>query len=326
VVEDKVQDAADGGKEPSAPSTISDTSIVSAIDLATTVAGITTSTTTPIEISTNTIIESSRVALEIHPIARIFPEMRAAEFEGHVADIKANGQRDPIMLYEGMILDGVHRYRGCLRLGLSPKVKEFTGNAREALAYAVSKNLMRRHLSEAQRAIVAAKIASFTHGGDRSKSSIDDLVTQQQAADLLNVSKTSVERASIVVRGGTAEDVAAVTRGKASLSATARRIRKTREKTSKPQRKRRTPKPAPSRSSSHATTPSETASGDMKKVCDKFTAAVHEILTSAEEIRQRTDELAAADLERVDQATGQVGRALAALRRAVHDAKIAAGK
>jgi len=60
----------------------------------------------------------------------------------------------------------------------------------------------RRHLDASQRALVAAKIATLGHGGDRSKASIEALPTQREAADLLNVSRPSVQRARVVLDHG----------------------------------------------------------------------------------------------------------------------------
>jgi len=58
----------------------------------------------------------------------------------------------------------------------------------EALDYVISKNLVRRHLTESQRAVVASKIATMKHGGDRKgddfKPSIEGLnVSQKEAAE-----------------------------------------------------------------------------------------------------------------------------------------------
>ncbi len=58
--------------------------------------------------------------------------------------------------------------------------------------------------------IVAAKLATLKHGGDRTKSPFGDLpgmgapvaVTQATAAELLNVGKRSVERARQVIDAG----------------------------------------------------------------------------------------------------------------------------
>ena len=49
--------------------------------------------------------------LEAHPIAAIFPSMTDQEYADLKADIAANGLARGIILYEGMILDGRHRYR-----------------------------------------------------------------------------------------------------------------------------------------------------------------------------------------------------------------------
>ena len=51
-----------------------------------------------------------------HELAEIFPRMDEAAFEELVSDIQASGLRVPITLYQGMILDGVHR-AGCVFQG-----------------------------------------------------------------------------------------------------------------------------------------------------------------------------------------------------------------
>ena len=86
------------------------------------------------------------------------------------------------------------------------------------LAYVLSMNLSCRHLDESQRAMVAARLATLPHGGDRSKSSIDDLTTQAGASDLLNVGKSSVERARVVLNAGTPELIEAVEQGAINVS------------------------------------------------------------------------------------------------------------
>ena len=46
-----------------------------------------------------------------HELANEHPLMEGDEFDNLVEDIRKHGILDPIMLYQGMILDGRNRYR-----------------------------------------------------------------------------------------------------------------------------------------------------------------------------------------------------------------------
>ena len=86
-----------------------------------------------------------------HPLSAAFPAMSDEDFQALKDDIEVNGQREPVMLFEGMVLDGWHRYRACAELGLS--VEKFTFSATDdPVAFVLSHNLHRRHLSASQRA------------------------------------------------------------------------------------------------------------------------------------------------------------------------------
>jgi hypothetical protein len=70
----------------------------------------------------------------------------------------------------------------------------------DPLEWVISHNLKRRHLSESQRAVVGAEIASRKRGGDAGfhKSNVAratlDVPTQTEVAKMLNVSRNSVKR------------------------------------------------------------------------------------------------------------------------------------
>ena len=49
--------------------------------------------------------------LEQHPLGKLFPAMSAEEYEHAEADIRKHGQREPIILLDGLVLDGWHRHR-----------------------------------------------------------------------------------------------------------------------------------------------------------------------------------------------------------------------
>lgn len=163
--------------------------------------------------------------IEFHPLANLFPLMEGAEFDALVADIKAHGQREPVVIHEDMILDGRNRYRACLSAGRDPVTKEWDqeGTAQE---FVVSKNLHRRHLNESQRAMIAARLSNIARGevgGGHEKA--DSQITLSGAAELLNVSRASVQEAKTVLTRGTNEEIHAVETGEAAVGTLGRQIR-----------------------------------------------------------------------------------------------------
>jgi hypothetical protein len=97
---------------------------------------------------------SSGEILSSHKLAEGFPLMSDLEYDALREDIRRNGQKEPILLFEGKILDGRNRYRACLDLKIEPKIEDFKGTAEEAEKFSVSANLMRRHLSKSQKAMI----------------------------------------------------------------------------------------------------------------------------------------------------------------------------
>ncbi len=164
---------------------------------------------------------------QIHPIAELFPPFTDAEFNELVKDIGVNGQREPITLFEGKILDGVNRYKACERLHLVPRVRNYTGT--DPLGFSASENLKRRHLNEGQRALIAAEIAN-RNGGRPSNRSQLTTVSNKAAAKAFNVSEVSVDRAKKVLKHAPKEDVKAIVEGKTSINAVAKKIKSTKEK------------------------------------------------------------------------------------------------
>jgi DNA N-6-adenine-methyltransferase (Dam) len=155
-------------------------------------------------------------ALPHHPLAVLFPLLDGDEFDALVADIRAYGLRQRIVLYNGAILDGRNRYRACTETGIEPRFEVFNGA--DPLAFVVSLNLARRHLSESQRAIVAAKIATLKDG---QRSDLVQGLPIGRAAEMLNVGERSVARAKAVLEEGVPELIEKVERGEVSVSAAA---------------------------------------------------------------------------------------------------------
>jgi N6-adenosine-specific RNA methylase IME4 len=178
--------------------------------------------------------------LKFHPLANLFPMLSEGELDDLAEDIRANGQVETVKLHRGMVLDGRNRYTACQRKGLPVRSEVFEGTDREALAWVISKNLKRRHLTESQRAMVAAKLATLKLGDNQHTTappigagSLDllgcvapapepmPIVSQSEAADLMNVGRRSVQRAAVVQEKGAPELQSAVETGKIAASTAA---------------------------------------------------------------------------------------------------------
>jgi N6-adenosine-specific RNA methylase IME4 len=151
--------------------------------------------------------------MKAHRLAELFPLIEGEEFDSLVSDIKANGQREPIVLFEGKILDGRNRHRACQRARIKPIFKTYKGNA--PLALVISLNLKRRHLNESQRAWVASEIANLPQGGQSEAANLPVClkVAQADAATLLNVSVRSIRSAAAIRDKAQPEIQHAVKRG-----------------------------------------------------------------------------------------------------------------
>jgi len=105
-----------------------------------------------------------------HPLAMAIPEMLTDEYIELVADIKKHGVRFPVIMYEGFVLDGRHRVRACVDLGIADvATEEFTGTKEEAEALVLSANVYRRQLTFQQRLkLVQVELARDPAQSDRS--------------------------------------------------------------------------------------------------------------------------------------------------------------
>lgn len=179
--------------------------------------------------------------LEFHPIANIFPMIEGDDFAAFADDIfNAGVLLEKIVILDGLILDGRNRYRALLSLDWIDDDDEVgtliedhpewfidwvdvedTG-AMTPFDWVISKNAQRRHETPSQRALSAARIESFRHGGVRKPTAEQDADLQLdrgKASEIMHVSERSVASASVVLGQGVPELVKAVEGGKVSVSA-----------------------------------------------------------------------------------------------------------
>lgn len=153
--------------------------------------------------------------MKFHPYSEIFPLIEGAALDELVADIKAHGLREKIWLYEGKILDGRNRFLACQKAKIKPQYRKYDGG--DPLAFVISLNIQRRHLTESQRAAAAAQIANLRPGRPAEKGPIGT-ISIERAAEMMNVSPRSVKRAKKVIEQGSEELVHAVEAGEVAVS------------------------------------------------------------------------------------------------------------
>jgi len=117
--------------------------------------------------------------MEAHEYANIFPMMNEAEFDELCRDMAEHGYRpeNPIITYQGKILDGRNRFKATEQVGVLPMFVEFGGD--DPLNFVLSQNLHRRHLNSSQRAIAALEVERIY--GERAKEK------QGQRTDILEI-------------------------------------------------------------------------------------------------------------------------------------------
>ena len=142
--------------------------------------------------------------MKFHEIADLFPLIEGDEFKLLCGDIEKEGLNHPVILLDDKILDGRNRYRACVKVGIEPRYEKFEGE--DPLAFVLSENLHRRHLTASQRAALAAEVANMTQSdagqqygrGQDSSDEIVQAISNKEASELFQVGTTSIKEAKAI--------------------------------------------------------------------------------------------------------------------------------
>ena len=132
----------------------------------------------------------------VSTLATIFPGMSGDEYVSLKDSIRNLGLLEDITMWRGMVVDGYHRLRACLELGIEPSFHHLPGDA-IPLEYVAGKNASRRHMSTGQRAVVAFRASRLSAPGrpretGENCANLRSYMTQGQAASLFGISRRSV--------------------------------------------------------------------------------------------------------------------------------------
>lgn len=178
-----------------------------------------------------------------HPIADLFPMMTDDELKSLAADIKSNGLKEPIVVLDDKILDGRNRERACRIAKVETKTVAFRG--KDPLAFVLSMNLHRRHLTQSQRAAIGVKVEELfaaqakermskgggDHKSQKAKSGVENLPppiapikARDQAGKAMGVSGRHVGTAK-KLKQAAPEKFDAVLSGEKTLTQAVREVR-----------------------------------------------------------------------------------------------------
>jgi ParB-like chromosome segregation protein Spo0J len=125
--------------------------------------------------------------------------MSDEQFRALVDDIDMNGVRSPILIYQGKIIDGWHRYKACLELNVK-KMRMADWDGEDPVAFVLSQNLHRRHLNPSQRSFIFAELAEWSESAGRPSKSLQvAAMTLEKAAELTQVSMTTMKAAKAAI-------------------------------------------------------------------------------------------------------------------------------
>lgn len=177
--------------------------------------------------------------MEHHEAAKIFP-LDEENIQELADDIRKNGLLNPIEIFEGRILDGRRRSAACLIADVEPDYCEV--NPADPVAYVMSLNLHRRHLTPSQKSMVGARAremydrkadkrrAEAAVRGNKTRAGkeapeVENLPQPGKARDAVGkavgVSGKSIDYATKVLANGTPELVKAVDEGRMAVSTAA---------------------------------------------------------------------------------------------------------
>jgi ParB-like chromosome segregation protein Spo0J len=179
--------------------------------------------------------------VDFHEAADIFP-LDEKSIDALAADIAREGQHESIKVMAGKILDGRRRYLACQKVGISPRLEDVSPD--DPVAYVISWNLHRRHLTPAQAAMAGARARAIYDRqakerqkaaavqGNKSRAGKGSPVpanlpepgngdARDQAGKALGVSGKTIDHATLVLKHGIPELAKAVDEGRMAVSTAA---------------------------------------------------------------------------------------------------------
>jgi hypothetical protein len=159
--------------------------------------------------------------LQQHPLSAAFPAMQDAERQALRDSITEQGVLNAITLYEGMVLDGWHRYCIAAELGMPCPANELDATGFDdgyPRDFVLAQNKARRHITSAQLALATTAVYLwYPRGRVKEMGTECPFRSTAELAEAAGVSERSIKQAKVVQNNAAPEIVAAVKAGDIGL-------------------------------------------------------------------------------------------------------------
>lgn len=151
-----------------------------------------------------------------HPLSAAFPAMGPDEFQALKDSIVDLGVQNPVTLFEGMVLDGWHRYCAAIELGMECPERDLESRV-DPRSYVLAQNKARRHITRAQLIAAASTVYQWRPNGGNHSALSAECISSEGLAKKVGAGVRSVEQYRHIERKAEPAVIEAVKRGEIGL-------------------------------------------------------------------------------------------------------------
>ncbi len=157
--------------------------------------------------------------LQQHPLSVAFPAMQPDEYQALKDSIENIGVQNPITIYEGQVIDGWHRYRAAIEVGMPCPIVEL--DEIDPRDYVLSQNKHRRHVTASQMTLATVAVYGWEPVGVNQHRRVDTECppskTNAELAEIAGVHVNTVKQAKVIQQNAAPEIREAVRAGEIGL-------------------------------------------------------------------------------------------------------------
>ena len=164
----------------------------------------------------------------------LIPPLADEEYSQLEANLKKDGCRDPLVTWQGIIVDGHNRFEICTRHGIGfEQIRKHFADRSEAIEWIIRNQFGRRNLSAFQRTELALRLeesirarakANMLKGTNQhspkqnSAEASQHIETREEIAKLAGVSRDTVDKVKQIKKSATPEIKEALAKGEISIN------------------------------------------------------------------------------------------------------------